>query len=166
MARRNSGFLRAAAQSAAAAMEPTDASGLTAVPCSSPRQERPSPDNPVEDATSVRHHDEAPRREEHDNQQDGEIGESDDKQIASQRRVPRELGKVVVDPIHYVQDQSQRRAGGRLRTVDGRISADVAATFAAHCDVDLGKISQADLVEVLIRAYLSDVGVEIRRPFA
>src|SRR5512143_706233 len=81
-------------------------------------------------------------------------------------RTPRELAELLTDPAGYAREHSQRRVGGLLRTVDGRISADVAATFAAHCDADLGKISQADVVEVLIRAYLSDVGVEIRRPFA
>lgn len=85
--------------------------------------------------------------------------------IERSHRTSRELAKLVVDPVTFAREHSQRQLGGRLRTVDGRISADVAATFAAHCDADLGKISQADLVEVLIRAYLTDVGVEIRRPF-
>ena len=80
-------------------------------------------------------------------------------------RTSNELAKLLTDPASYAREQSQRRVGGRLRTVDGRISADVAATFAAHCDADLGKISQADFVEVLIRAYLSDVGIGMRPPF-
>lgn len=164
MVRRESGFLRAAAQSATEAMEAPQSQ----IPAAS--------DGPVaqvsevvaadgvtgESASGDRHVDEHRRAEQRDG---GEI-----KSIYSgeQHQTPRtsnELAKLLTDPAGYVREQSQRRVGGRLRTVDGRISADVAATFAAHCDADLGKISQADLVEVLIRAYLSDVGIGIRRPF-
>lgn len=48
------------------------------------------------------------------------------------------------------------------RSVDGRISRPVAAAFAAHCNEDLDNMSQADLLEVILRAYLGAVGKTIR----
>ena len=164
MVRRESGFLRAAAQSATGAMEAPQSQ----IPAAS--------DGPVgqvsevvaadgvtgESASGDRHVGEHRRAEQRDGSEIKSIYSGEQHQTP---RTSNELAKLLTDPAGYVREQSQRRVGGRLRTVDGRISADVAATFAAHCDADLGKISQADLVEVLIRAYLSDVGIGIRRPF-
>lgn len=166
MVRRESGFLREAVQSATAAME--DVSGSQVAGVSDPSAPQTSGavalDAGTGGAGSSGREAARDRREEH-----GGGSEITSIRTDEQRRVPRdprELAELLTDPAGYTREHSQRRMAGRLRTVDGRISADVAATFAAHCDADLGKVSQADVVEVLIRAYLSDAGVEIRRPFA
>ena len=67
---------------------------------------------------------------------------------------------LVASPKEAATHSTRRQSP--TRTVDGRISRPVAAAFAAHCNEELDNTPQADLIEVILRAYLDAVGKAIR----
>ncbi len=67
-----------------------------------------------------------------------------------------------VKPFIAKHGTRARYAHSELRSVNARISPDIAAVLATHCTA-LG-IGQADLVEALVRAYVADNGLSLERP--
>jgi len=69
---------------------------------------------------------------------------------------------LVADPAAVIRATSRRRQAPQVRTLYAAVSADVAFT-AANAARRLG-ISQADLIEALLRLFLEQTGTKLEQP--
>jgi hypothetical protein len=69
---------------------------------------------------------------------------------------------LVTDPTAVIRATSRRRQAPQVRTLYAAVSADVAFT-AANAARHLG-VSQADLIESLLRLFLEQTGTKLEQP--